>query len=81
MRGKLIRGGGAVIVFDDIMQRLAAAGWTSYRLRKEKILPEGTLSRLRAGRPITTVTIGKLCELLGCQPGELMHYEPDARGE
>ncbi len=68
-----------MIVFQDIMARLNEKGWTSYKLRKGSILPEGTLTRLRHGQPITTETIDTLCRLCDCQPGDLMRYEPDEK--
>lgn len=70
-----------MIVFMDIMQQLADAGWTSYRLRMEKILPEGTITRLRKSQPITTSTIDTLCRLIGCQPGDLIRFVPDDQGK
>lgn len=70
-----------MIVYNDIMQRLSQIGWTSYRLRKEKILPEGTLTRLRNGDPISTETINTVCRLLKCQPGDILSYvEEEERG-
>ena len=65
-----------MIVFVDIMQKLSDAGWSSYRLRRERKLPEGTITRLRHGQPITTETIDVLCCLCNCQPGDLIRYEP-----
>ena len=70
-----------MIVFDSIMEKLAANGWTAYRIRKEKILPESVMSRLRNGQAITTVTLDKLCSLCDCQPSDLLHYERDNRGD
>ena len=35
--------------------------------------------RLRHDRPVTTETIGKLCEIMQCQPGDLMEYRPEAK--
>lgn len=64
-----------MIIFKDILGLLQANGWSSYRLRKEKVLPESTITRLRNNEPITTATIDKICELCNCQPGDLMHYE------
>lgn len=66
-----------MIVFVPIMKMLADHGWTSYRLRKEKVLPEGTLSRLRTGQPVTTATIDTVCRLCHCQPGDILSYVPD----
>lgn len=65
-----------MIVYQDILQKLAAKGWTSYRLRHEGALPESVLTRLRQGRPVTTETVDKICELLACQPGDILKWEP-----
>lgn len=65
-----------MIVYQDILQKLAAKGWTSYRMRKEKTLPESVLTRIRQGQSITTETVDKICELLECQPGDILKWEP-----
>lgn len=70
-----------MIVFEDIMEMLSRRGWSSYRLRNEKILSESIMTRLRSKESITTNTIDKLCELLDCQPGDLIHYVSDEQGE
>lgn len=70
-----------MIVFEDIMEMLSRRGWSSYRLRNEKILSESIMTRLRSKESITTNTIDKLCELLDCQPGDLIHYVPNEQGE
>lgn len=66
-----------MIVFAPIMQLLAEAGWSSYRIRKERLLPEGTLQRLRTGQHISTATLDTICSLCRCQPGELLRWVPD----
>ena len=66
-----------MIVFGPIMQMLSEHGYSSYRLRKEKLLPEGTLSRIRNGEPINTTTIDTICRLCDCQPGDILKYVPD----
>lgn len=70
-----------MIVFEDILDMLSKSGWSAYRLRKEKVLSESTITRLRNNAPINTTTIDKLCELCGCQPGDLMHYISGEKGE
>ena len=65
-----------MIIYQEILQKLAAKGWTSYRLRMEKALPESVLTRIRKGQSITTETIDKICELLECQPGDILKWEP-----
>ena len=46
-----------MIVYKDILAKLKEAGYTTTRLRKEKILPESTITRLRNNNPITTETL------------------------
>ena len=70
-----------MIAFANIMQLLTQNGWSSYRLRKERLLSEGTMSRIRNGQPITTETIDTICRLCRCQPGDLIHWVPDDQDE
>lgn len=59
----------------DIIKALADAGYTAYRVRKENIMAEGTMQKLRKGSTsISLDTLGKLCELLNVQPADLIEY-------
>lgn len=66
-----------MIVYHNIMKKLADAGYSSYRIAKEKLLPSSTLDRIRKNRPITTDTIDTICTLCECQPGDLISWEKD----
>lgn len=63
----------------DVMEALKNKGYTTTKLRKDKIIPEGTLTKIRNnnGEPITTATLNVLCEILRKQPGQLLEYIPD----
>jgi len=63
----------------DIIKALKDKGYTTTRIRKEKIIPEGTLTKIRNnnGETITTATLDVLCEILKKQPGQLLEYLPD----
>ena len=50
---------------------------TTYKIRKEKIITETTLQRMRQDGNITTDAIASLCKVLECQPGDLMEYIPE----
>lgn len=50
---------------------------TTYKIRKEKIITETTLQRMRQDGNITTDAIDSLCKALECQPGDLMEYIPE----
>ena len=56
----------------DVLAALKEAGYSSYRLRKEKLLSESTLQKLRDGIIVSTDVIEQLCGLLNCQPGDLL---------
>jgi len=60
----------------DVMQALKDAGYTSYKLRKEKLLGESVMTQLRAGEMVSYLNLETLCKLLDCQPGDIMEYVP-----
>ena len=45
-------------------------------LRAHGIYPN-TVNQLRKNESVTTDTIGKICALLHCQPGDIMEYRPE----
>ena len=61
----------------EVLDALKSAGYTTYRIRREKILAESTMQKFREGTPVSTDNIGTLCALLGCQPGDILEYVPD----
>ena len=65
------------ICYNKLFLLLKEKGITTYYIRKNKIVTETTLQRLRNGDNITTDAICKFCALLNCQPGDIMEYIPD----
>ena len=61
----------------DVMEKLKEAGYSSTRLRNEKIMGESYMSQLRHGKLVSWATIETVCRLLKCQPGDLLEYVPD----
>ena len=58
----------------DILAALKEAGYNTTRLRKEKLLSEGMIQSLRENKYISLQNLSKICELLDCQPGDLIEY-------
>lgn len=54
---------------------MSEQGLTTYRIRKDKIISESTLQRIRENKGITTDAVAALCEVLDCQPGDILEYE------
>ena len=61
----------------EIMKALKDAGYSTYRLRKEKILGEATLQKFRKNQLVSWENTATICKLLNCQPGDLLEYVPD----
>ncbi len=68
----------SIIFKTNILDDLKNVGYSSYKLRVEKLLSEGTMTKLRnADTSITLNNLGTLCKLLNCQPSDLIEYVPD----
>lgn len=61
----------------DIMNALKEHGYTSYKLRKEKIFGEATMTKFRKKEYINFDNLDILCRLLNCQPGDIIEYISD----
>lgn len=61
----------------NILLLLKNAGYTTYKLRKDKIFGEATIQKLRNLEPVSWENLNTLCKLLNCQPGDLLIYEKD----
>lgn len=64
-----------MIVYKDIIEKLKVAGYSTYRIRKEKLLQEASLTAIRNGKPIHLTTVDTICRLLQCQPGDILEYK------
>lgn len=61
----------------DVLKWLRAAGFNSGRLRREKLLGQSTLTKLRRGELLSWGETGRVCEMLHCQPGDLFVFYPE----
>lgn len=61
----------------DILAALREAGYSSTRIRNEKIMGQATLTQLRHGELVSWKNIGAICRLLNCQPGDILKYGED----
>lgn len=62
----------------NILEALKEKGYTTYKLRKDNILSQSTLQKLREGKGLAWENIERLCALLECQPGDLLEYVKEA---
>ena len=61
----------------DVIKALKESGYNSTRIRKDKIMGEGMLQKLRQKQLVSWATIDTICSLLNCQPGDILEYRKD----
>lgn len=59
----------------DIIQLLKEKGYNTTRIRKEHIMGELMLQKIRDGQMMSWATLDTVCNLLDCQPGDLIEYK------
>ena len=65
----------------DVLEALKTKGFTTYTLRKDNLLSQSTIQKLREKKGLAWENIDNLCKLLDCQPGDLFEYVPDEAGD
>lgn len=65
----------------NVLAALKASGHNTTNLRRKKLLAESTIQQLRTGSLVSWVNIGRICELLDCQPGDFLEYVSDETPE
>ncbi len=65
----------------DVLSALKSAGYSSYRIRNDKLLGEATLQKIRRGELVSWENITTICKLLKCQPGDIVEYQPEHLSE
>ena len=64
----------------NVINELKKNGYSTYKIRKEKLLGEATLQKIRNAELISWDNISKICEMLHCQPGDIVEYVDDEPG-
>lgn len=59
----------------EILPALKEAGYNTTRLRREKLLGESTIQQIRKGELVSWGNISRICEMLNCQPGDILEYQ------
>lgn len=70
------------IRYDKLFELLKKKGYTSYKIRKENLIGQGTLTAIKNGKGgLDSKTISRLCAVLECQPGDIMEFVPDSQDD
>lgn len=63
----------------DVLVALKEKGYSSTRIRNEKLIGQSYLQQLRHGEMVSWKVIELICKLLNCQPGDILEYEEDGK--
>ena len=58
----------------DIMAALKEKGYSSTKIREEKLIGQSYLQQIRHGELVSWKIFNTLCGLLECQPGDLIEF-------
>ncbi len=58
----------------DVIAKLKEAGYNTSTIRKEKIMGEAMLQKIRNGQMVSWATLETICSLLDCQPGDIVEF-------
>ena len=61
----------------NVLDALKEKGYTSYILRKEKLLSESTIQKLREGEGVAWDNLDTLCRLMECDICDLLEYQKE----
>ena len=65
----------------DILAELKKKGYSSTRIREEKLIGQSYLQQLRRGELVSLKTLDTICALLDCQPGDLTEFQKEEATE
>ncbi len=66
-----------MISYEPFYETLKNKNISTYKLIKDYNVSRGLLDRLKHNKPISTVTLNDLCNILDCQVQDILVYEKD----
>ena len=67
----------AIVYKIDVLKALKEAGYNTSRLRKDKIMGEATIQKIRENQLASWATIDTICALLDCNVGDIVEHVKD----
>lgn len=64
----------------DVLEELRKKGYSSTKIRNDKLIGQSYLQQLRNNELVSWKTLDTICGLLDCQPADLIEYVRDDNG-
>lgn len=68
------RGDNMITYKIDVLSRLKDAGYSTYRLRQERVFSEKTIQAFRKCELVSFASYDKLCQMLHCDIGDILTH-------
>lgn len=65
----------------DVLSHLKEKGYNTNVILKNNLIGQSSMTKIRNGEVVGIKTIERLCQLLDCQPADLIGYKPDDKKE
>ena len=62
----------------DVLAALKEKGYNTNRIRKDKIMGEAMLQKIRSGKMPSWSVLETICDLLDCQPADIIEFRRNA---
>ena len=62
----------------DVMAELKKKGYSSTKIREDKLIGQSYLQQLRHGELVSWKTLDTICNLLDCDVGDVLEHVKDA---
>lgn len=66
-----------MIDYTPLWDTMRKKGISTYKLINEYSIMRNTIFRLKHNKPITTTTLNHLCNILSCEPMDILRYIKD----
>jgi putative transcriptional regulator len=67
----------AIVYKIDVLKSLKEKGYNTSRLRKDKLLGEATIQKMREGQLVSWANIDTICALLECDVGDVVEHKKE----
>ncbi len=68
-----------MIQYSPLWKTMAEKRVTTYTLRVKYGMSHATVQRLQRNMHVSTFTLNRLCEILGCEISDVVEYVPDSK--
>ena len=66
-----------MITYEPLYKTMKEKGVSTYKLINQYDISRSLLDRLKHNKPITTVTLNDLCQILNCRVEDVLLYKKD----